>query len=149
MNDSLKTLINDPLYRSYFYYCSILVLKMLMMSALTGIKRMIFRIFINPEDSAVFKAKITTNERVERVRRAHLNDLENIPLFFVAAFIFCLTGPSLAWATLLFKTFTYTRIVHTLVYAVYPVVQPTRMIVWTIGYLIIGYMASSSVLYFM
>ncbi|XP_044746852.1 microsomal glutathione S-transferase 1-like [Coccinella septempunctata] len=148
-NNVVGILTSDPLYRSYFFYCSILILKMMLMSSLTGMKRMIYGVFINPEDTVMHKVKTSTNEKIERVRRAHLNDVENIPLFFVSAFIYCLTGPSVAWATLLFKTYTWCRILHTIVYAIKPLPQPSRMLVWVVGYAITGYMALSSLFYFM
>ncbi|KAL3288825.1 hypothetical protein HHI36_003273 [Cryptolaemus montrouzieri] len=107
-----------------------------------------FQIFINPEDTLLHKVKLSTNEKVERVRRAHLNDLENILIFFMAAFAFCLTNPSFSWANFLFKTYTISRIAHTIVYAVVPVPQPARAIAWFIGYFITGYMALTSILYF-
>ena len=53
---------------------------------------------------------------VERVRRAHLNDIENIIPFVLIAAIYLTTGPSLGTAKLLFRIFTAARYIHTFVY---------------------------------
>ncbi|KAL3288826.1 hypothetical protein HHI36_003274 [Cryptolaemus montrouzieri] len=150
MSHFLQSLSEDALFRSYSFYCSILVIKMMFMSSFTGFKRITFKSFISPEDAAFHGTKVSTpTENVERVRRAHLNDVENIPLFFVTAFAFCLTNPSLSWANFLFKAYTIARIVHTVVYAIIPIPQPARLICWLISYNITGFMALNSILYFL
>lgn len=83
---------------------------------------------------------------IERVRRAHLNDLENIPAFIFAALIFLLTNPPAGLAINLFRIFTYARIAHTVVYAVFVVPQPARAISWGVGYGITIYMVIHSLL---
>ena len=107
-----------------------------------------FQIFISPEDTAGLKnAKVKYDDPdVERVRRAHLNDLENIPAFIFAAWLFVLTNPP-AWLALnLFRAFTFARIVHTLVYAVVVIPQPARALSWGVGYGVTGYMLVHSLL---
>lgn len=86
------------------------------------------------------------DEDVERVRRAHLNDLENIPVFLVAAGLYVLTNPCPTLALNLFRAFTAARITHTLVYAVVVVPQPARALSWFIGYGITGYILAQNVL---
>ena len=45
--------------------------------------------FANPEDAKdVPGSKVGSDPDVERVRRAHLNDLENIPLFIAIAAVY-------------------------------------------------------------
>jgi len=85
---------------------------------------------------------------VERVRRAHHNDLENIPPFMIIALAYLFTNPSYNVASNLFRLFTASRFFHTLVYAVFIVPQPTRAILFWIGYLITGYMAIQGLLIF-
>lgn len=80
--------------------------------------------------------------------RAHRNDLENIPIFFVAALGYLLTNPNAALALNLFRLFTVCRCAHTFVYAVYVVPQPARGIAWFGGYCVTGYMALQAMLYF-
>src|SRR5689334_12117990 len=40
---------------------------------------------LNPEPDA---KQLQPNERVERIRRIHLNDLENLPFFLIAGLLF-------------------------------------------------------------
>lgn len=79
-------------------------------------------------------------EGVERVRRIHLNDLENVPFFLAAGFLFVLTEPSLPLAQGLFATYVVTRMLH---FAAYLTAQThdLRATLWTPGSLIILYMA--------
>ena len=53
---------------------------------------------------------------VERVRRAHQNDLENIPLFLLVTHFYLTTNPSTAVATNLIRGFTCLRFMHSFVY---------------------------------
>lgn len=77
-----------------------------------------------------------------------MNDLENIPVFFVAAFFYVLTDPNPIIAVNLFRIFTLARILHTFVYAVYVIPQPARAITWGVGYFITIFMAISSLISF-
>ena len=43
-------------------------------------------------------AQLLPNERVERVRRIQQNDLENVPFFLAAGFLYILTDPPLLLA---------------------------------------------------
>ena len=43
------------------------------------------------------------NENVERVRRAHMNDLENILPFFCLGILYIFTNPALSTAVLVFR----------------------------------------------
>ncbi|KAJ8970303.1 hypothetical protein NQ317_019340 [Molorchus minor] len=156
--------VENPLFRVYLFYSSVLVLKMLFMSAITGMTRVKIRYdampqleplrsvimsFANPEDAVRLKGKVKTDEEVERKRRAHLNDLENIPIFLIVSAAYILTEPSVVFATLLFRAFTIARIVHTLVYAIVVVPQPARGISFGVGLVITAYMAIVSLLYFL
>ncbi|XP_017781651.1 PREDICTED: microsomal glutathione S-transferase 1-like [Nicrophorus vespilloides] len=140
--------IENPLMRAYTFYNSILCLKMLAMSVLTASQRMKNKAFANPEDAIMQKTKPKVDENVERVRRAHLNDLENICVYFVASFGYLLTNPSVAVATMLFRVFTICRIAHTLVYAVVVIPQPARAIAWGVPYFITIYMAIKTAMHF-
>lgn len=59
--------------------------------------------------------EIKKDEDVERVRRAHLNDLENIPAFILSGFFYVLTGPNVDLALWLFRIAVLARIGHTIV----------------------------------
>ena len=53
---------------------------------------------------------------VERVRRAHLNDLENIVPFLLLCPLYLTTGPSVCLAATLIRGFAAGRILHTVGY---------------------------------
>lgn len=102
--------------------------------------------FANPEDAQSKGLKVKVDEDVERVRRAHLNDLENIPIFLIAASLYVLTNPAPALALNLFRAFTAARFAHTFVYAVYVVPQPARALSFFVGYGITGYIIFQNIL---
>nr|WAS27878.1 glutathione S-transferase [Mythimna separata] len=142
--------LDNPLVQSYIVYTAILALKLLALSPMTGMTRVARGVFANPEDAKSMKGgKVKYDDPViERIRRAHLNDLENIPAFWVLAALYVTTNPAVAWATLLFRVFTVCRIIHTIVYAVVPLPQPARGIAFGIPLLINFYMGAQVVLYY-
>lgn len=135
--------VNTEVFQSYAFFASILALKLFALVPLTAVNRFRKGAFANPEDlTDPKKQKVKLDDPdVERVRRAHHNDLENILPFFAVGFLYCLTNPALATANLLFKIFTISRIVHTIVYAVYPLPQPSRALSFFVGFGINVYMA--------
>ncbi|CAG9782997.1 unnamed protein product [Diatraea saccharalis] len=142
--------LKDPLVQSYIYYSAVLAVKLLVVTVLTVRMRFKKKVFANEED-----AKTTKNSKVkyddpdvERVRRAHLNDLENIPAFWILAALYLTTAPAVAWAKLLFRVFTFGRIIHTVVYAVIPLPQPARGIAFGIPYLVNMYMGVQVIMHY-
>lgn len=75
---------NDAL-RVYITWGGLLLIKMLIMSFLTIFNRIRKGAVENPEDVQNSNFEIKKDEDVERIRRAHLNDLENVPPFLLAA----------------------------------------------------------------
>jgi len=61
--------------------------------------------------------QLALNEYVDRSRRIHRNDLENIPAFFACGLLFVIAGPSYMLANVLMYGFVGARLVHTLAYA--------------------------------
>jgi glutathione S-transferase len=92
---------------------------------------------LNPNPSP---EQLEPNEKVERMRRIHMNDLENIPFFLLAGFLYVLTEPPLLLAQVLFYGYVATRLLHFLAYATART-HDTRAALWTPGSLIILYMA--------
>lgn len=86
---------------------------------------------------------------VERIRRAHRNDLENILPFLIAGFFYVLINPEVFIAVNLFRATAIARIAHTLVYAVVVVPQPSRAIAWFVCFGTTAYMSISTAIYFM
>lgn len=59
--------------------------------------------------------EIKKDEAVERVRRAHLNDLENIPAFLFCALFYVCSEPQPDVALWLIRIAVLARICHTIV----------------------------------
>ncbi|WP_339711409.1 MAPEG family protein [uncultured Sphingosinicella sp.] len=100
--------MQNPLFAIYVIAATVMILKVIAMSWLT-VARMIgenggFRapedIRKTPMNQAPDPAQLAPNEKVERIRRIQLNDLENVPFFLVAGFLYILTQPSLMAALL-------------------------------------------------
>ena len=61
--------------------------------------------------------QLELNDYVDRSRRMHRNDLENIPAFLACGLLFVAAGPSYMLANILMYSFVGARLVHTLAYA--------------------------------
>ncbi|SPP78052.1 microsomal glutathione S-transferase 1 isoform X1 [Drosophila guanche] len=119
--------MENEVFRVYLGWTAVLVIKIFAMSILTGLTRFATATFANPEDLLSPKLKVKFDDpNVERVRRAHRNDLENIVPFLIIGLLYTLTNPSAFLAINLFRAVGIARIVHTLVYAVVVIPQPAR-----------------------
>lgn len=129
----MNALLAEPSMRMFAICAAVLVIKMLLTANLTGILRTVRRVYATPEDYRFFgqEAVIARDEQIERVRRAHQNDLENILPFLAIGFLYALSGPSYAVAWWLFVAFTAARLVHTAVYIAG--LQPWRTVVFGVG----------------
>lgn len=109
---------NDAL-RVYITWGGFLLIKILLMAFLTIIHRLRTGAVENEEDMKMKSTnEIKKDETVERVRRAHLNDLENCIPFFIAAFFYILSEPHQEVASWLIRVAVLSRYCHTIVYAV-------------------------------
>jgi glutathione S-transferase len=78
----------------------------------------VWKAYENPEDIRDREnVEIKKDEDVERVRRAHLNDLENIPAFLIAGLFYVMSEPNIDLALWLFRIAVLARIGHTIVSA--------------------------------
>jgi glutathione S-transferase len=144
---------DNPLFTTYVIAATLLILKAASMSWLV-----VFRMirenggFRSPEDTRKTLAnpnphprQLEPNERVERLRRIQLNDLESFPYFLVAGFLWILTEPSLVLAQWLFYGYVVTRLAHFAAYLTARI-HDIRALLWTPGSLILIYMAASTLL---
>ncbi|XP_003696883.1 microsomal glutathione S-transferase 1 [Apis florea] len=148
---SLNTSLIEPeIFKIFAFWGIILALKLVAMVPLTAYYRFKNKIFLNPEDAITLKgAKVANNDpEIERVRRAHLNDLENILIWYIVTFVWLTTNPSIWLASLLIRTFVIARILHTLVYAIFAK-QPHRVIAFFVGYATTLYQAVNILLFYM
>lgn len=143
-----KIAFSNPIFTTYVIAAAIMILKVKSMSWLT-VQRMIkanggFRapedIKKTPMNKNPDPTQLDKNESVERIRRIHLNDLENVPFFLVAGFLFVLTDPSLMLARALLYGYVATRLLHFVAYFTGRT-HDTRAMLWTPGSLIVIYMA--------
>lgn len=156
--------LNNSAFAAYAFYTAVLAVKVFLMALLTVIQRVRNKVYCRSlfsnktilkletlqavasrEDSP--KGIVRFSEDVERQRRAHLNDLENIPIFLIIAFLYILTTPTTFIAVNLIRIFAAARIIHTLVYAIYPL-QPARGISFGVGLLVTLFMALNVLIFF-
>jgi len=130
--------LGDPVVRLYVVVYLLLGLKMAAVGTYTSVLRIRRRVFATPEDYALqgLAARTTRDEDIERIRRAHQNDLENILPFFVVGFFFALTRPPLVAAEIFFVGFALARILHSVFYI--RAMQPHRTIAFAAGSVLSG-----------
>jgi glutathione S-transferase len=89
--------------------------------------------------------QLEPDERVERIRRIQMNDLENLPFFLIAGFLYVLTEPPLPLALVLFYGYVASRLLH---FAAYFTAQThdMRATFWTVGSLILIFMTVRTLL---
>jgi glutathione S-transferase len=142
-----KFSLQNPLFATYVIAATIMILKAVGMSWLTVARMMTVKGgFRSPEDlrktplnPSPDPKQLEPDERVERIRRIQLNDLENLPFFLVAGLLFILTNPSLTLARWMLYGYVASRLLH---FAAYVTAQThdTRAVLWTVGSLILIFM---------
>jgi len=140
--------LDNPVFVAYAIAASTMILKIMGQGWMT-VSRMVGSSsgLLNPEDLQPgpanrnpHPAQLEPNEFVERSRRIHRNDLENIPAFLAAGLLFVAIGPAPILAYILMAVFVIARLVHTVVYATGQS-HEVRATPYTIGSLIVIYMA--------
>ena len=140
--------LQNPLFATYAIAASLMILKAVSMSWLTVVRMMqakggfrspedLRKTPLNPEPNA---KQLEPDQRVERIRRIHLNDLENLPFFLAAGFLYILTGPPLLLAQMLLYGYVVSRLLHFVAY-LSARTHDTRAMLWTVGSLIVIFMA--------
>lgn len=122
----------------------VLTLKMLWVAALTSRARLRTKTFASPEDYAGqgLPAKTERDPEVERHRRVHRNDLENVLPFFAVGAIYAATDPSPLGAWLALAGFTLARLLHTWFYL--SGAMPYRTLAYAYGWFATIWMAVAS-----
>ena len=145
--------LENPLIATYAIAAALMILKAVAMSWLTVVRMMqVNGGFRAPEDLKKTRlnpnpveTQIEPDERVERIRRIQQNDLENLPFFLVAGFLYVLTEPSLFFAQMMLYGYVVSRLLH---FAAYLTAQThdMRATLWTIGSVILIFMTVSVLL---
>jgi uncharacterized MAPEG superfamily protein len=121
------------LLRIYAITTIVLAIKMAAIAIVQGRARTSTGVFINPEDATVFGGKPAAEEApmVQRASKAWRNDLENIPIFLIIAWIYVYAGLSAGAFVIYCLVFMLARVAHTICYL--NSIQPARTISYTVG----------------
>jgi uncharacterized MAPEG superfamily protein len=143
--------MENPVFVTYVIAAALMVLKIMLQGWDT-----VFRMMradaglLNPEDLQAGPAnrnprpeQLERNDYVDRSRRIHRNDLENIPAFLAAGLIFVATDPPLWLAQLLMYLFVVVRVIHTWTYGTKQR-HEVRATFYSIGSIIVIFMAAWS-----
>lgn len=124
------------LLRLYAITAIVLAFKMAAISVMQGRARLAGKVFVNPEDAIAFGGKAMAAEApaVRRGAQAWRNDLENIPIFLILAWIYVLAGLSVVAFAIYCGVFVLARIAHTVCYL--NSIQPWRTHAFTVGALV-------------
>ena len=145
--------LHNPLFATYVIAATLMILKAVSMSWLTVVRMMgakggfrspedIRKTPLNPDPNP---KQLEPDERVERIRRIQLNDLESLPFFLVAGFLFILTNPSLLVAQWLLYGYVASRLLHFVAYFTAQT-HDVRAAFWSVGSLILIFMTCRTLL---
>ncbi len=134
----------DPIFRTYAIAACVMILKTIAMAWATVWQMSRLRTgYRSPEDlrktmlnPEPHPGQLDKDERVERFRRIHQNDLENVPFFLVAGLLFALTAPPLWLAQVMLYGYVLSRLLHFWAYASART-HDTRATFWTIGQILL------------
>jgi glutathione S-transferase len=143
--------LQNPVFATYVVAACIMILKVVAMSWLTVVRMLQVKGgFRSPEDAKKSPAnpqpregQVGPNEKVDRIRRIQLNDLENVPFFLVAGLLWVTTDPPLVLAQWLLYGYVVSRLLHFLAYLTAQL-HDVRATFWTIGSLILIYMTGAT-----
>jgi glutathione S-transferase len=139
--------LHSVVFATYAIAASLMILKAVAMSWLTVVRMIqVNGGFRSPEDVKKTPmnpkpdpSQLAPNDRVDRIRRIQLNDLENLPFFLAAGFLYVLTGPPLWMAQWLLYGYVVSRLLHFGAY-VTGQIHEVRATFWSIGSLILIFM---------
>jgi uncharacterized MAPEG superfamily protein len=130
--------LENPVFQTYLIAASIMILKLMIQPWMTVVRMMtVGGGFRSPEDLKKTPlnpnpepAQLEVNEHVDRSRRLNLNDLESIPGFLAAGFLFVLVEPPLLLAQILIWTYVAARAAHFVAYTTAQI-HDIRAFCWT------------------
>lgn len=141
--------LENPVFEVYVIAAALAVLKIMLQGWMTVYRMLkVNSGWASPEDlrpglinRAPAEDQLEVNDYVDRSRRMHRNDLENIPAFLIAGLLFVAVNPGLLLAKVLMYGFLLARLAH---FAAYASKQSheVRATFYTIGSLIVIYMAA-------
>ena len=140
--------IENPVFRVYLIVVALTVLKVMGQGWMTVVRMMRVKGgWASPEDlrPGAYNpdpdpSQLEVNDYVDRSRRMHRNDLENIPAFWAAGLAFVAVDPALWVAQALMYGFVLARAAHAVAYGTAQS-HELRSVFYTIGSLIVIAMA--------
>ena len=140
----MDAVLSSPAVQLFGITYLILVLKMAAVGWYTSFLRIRDKAFATPEDYRLqgLTPKTQVHEDVERARRAHRNDLENILPYFGVGLLYALSHPSMTAARIYFIGFTAARVLHTVFYLAS--LQPYRTIAFGVAQILMFVMLLST-----
>lgn len=140
--------LENPVFATYLVAAALMVLKVMGQGWMTVYRMMKVNAGLaSPEDLQAgpinrtpHPSQLAANDYVDRSRRIHRNDLENIPAFWAAGLLFVLVDPALWLAQLLMYGFVAMRLAHFWAYATRRT-HEVRATFYTVASLIVIYMA--------
>jgi glutathione S-transferase len=146
--------LDNPVFQIYLIAAAIMILKLMIQPWITVQRMMkVSAGYRSPEDAKKsplnpdpVAGQTDVNEYVDRSRRINLNDLESIPGFLAAGFLFVLTGPSLLLAKILIWTYVAARAAHFIAYSTAQL-HDIRATFWTFSSLPVIVMAAYVLIY--
>jgi len=141
--------MQNPVFVTYMIAASIMILKIMGQGWMTVYRMLkVGSGWASPEDLRPGlinrdpnPEQLELNDYVDRSRRMHRNDLENIPAFLACGLLFVAAGPSYLLANILMYGFVAARLAHALAYATRQS-HEVRATFYTIGSLIVIAMAA-------
>ena len=130
--------LENPVFQTFMIAASVMILKLMLQPWMT-VYRMVKvgggyrapedlkKTPLNPDPDP---SQLEVNEYVDRSRRLNLNDLESIPGFLAAGFLFVLVDPPLLLAQILIWTYVISRAVHFIAYTTAQI-HDVRAFCWT------------------
>lgn len=138
----------NPVFAIYAVAAALMVLKIMGQGWMTVMRMMrVRRGFASPEDLRRTTlnpdpdpGQLDLDDYVDRSRRMHRNDLENIPAFLAIGLVFVTTAPPVWLAAVLMGGFVLARFAHSIAYATAQN-HEVRATFYTIGSVIVIAMA--------
>jgi len=117
--------LENPVFATYVIAAALMVLKIMGQGWMTVYRMLKSNSGLaSPEDlqkglinRSPDPSQLEINDYVDRSRRMHRNDLENIPAFWAAGLLFVAAGPPLWAAQVLLYGFVAARLAHFVAYA--------------------------------
>lgn len=116
--------MENPVFIAYMIAAAIMIIKIMGQGWMTVYRMLKSNSGLaSPEDlqvgminKAPSPSQLEINDYVDRSRRIHRNDLENIPAFLACGLLYVAIAPTLMMAQIMFYGFAGMRLIHTLAY---------------------------------